>query len=288
MPELPEVETIVRELNQKLKGRKIKAVVVRLPKMINLSIAKFQAGLIGKIIKSVSRRAKMIILNLSSGEHLLIHLKMTGQLVYRRKSGKIAAVGGHPIMADLKSLPNKFSHIIFTFNDDSHLFYNDIRQFGWWKLVDSRQLQAVSQDHGIEPFTKDYTLKNFKLILKKYPKRKIKQLLLDQKLIAGVGNIYADESCFCARIRPQRLIKTLGEKEVADLFKCIPKIMSAAIAKGGTSADTYVRTDGSQGGFRPYLKVYGRTGEKCKVCSTLITKIRLNGRGTHYCGKCQG
>jgi formamidopyrimidine-DNA glycosylase len=287
MPELPEVETIVRELGHKLKNKKIKAIEVKIPKMVNLSVARFKRQLIGSSIKKVSRRAKMIIIKLSNELYLLIHLKLTGQLVYRRRSGKIAAVGGHPIIADLQNLPNKFSHIIFTFTDGSHLFYNDIRQFGWMKIADSSSLLAISREYGIESFTSDFTLNNFQKVLNKYPQRKIKQILLDQKLVAGVGNIYADESCFCSKIKPMRLVKTLNSKKIKDLFHCITTVMRAAIAKGGTSADTYVRVDGTEGGFLPYLKVYGRGGEKCKRCKGIIKKTKLNGRGTHYCEQCQ-
>lgn len=287
MPELPEVETIVRELNKKIVQKKIKSVEVKVPKMINLPIGRFVKGLIGNRIKKVSRRAKMIIMELEHGGFLLVHLKMTGQLVYRRKNGEIAAVGGHPIVEGVKNLPNKFSHIIFTFVDGSYLFYNDIRKFGWMKLVDKSHLDRVHGEYGIEPFTKDFTLANFKKVLQKYPQRKIKQLLMDQKIIAGVGNIYADESCFYAKVLPARLAKTLKEKEIKDLFVGISKVMKLSIEKGGTSADTYIRTDGTEGGFMPYLKVYGRGGEKCKVCGTKIEKIKLNGRGTHYCPRCQ-
>lgn len=212
---------------------------------------------------------------------------MTGQLIYCKKSGKIGAVGGHSIVAGLKNLPNKFSRIIFTFFDGSHLFFNDLRKFGWLKIVDGGQLLAINKNYGIEPFTKDFTLKNFKKVLTKYPKRKIKQLLLDQNKIAGVGNIYADESCFCAKIKPTRAVGSLKEKEIKNLFSCISKIMKLSIKRGGTSMNNYVRADGQPGGFRPYLKVYGRGGQKCKICKSIIIKIKLNGRGTHYCPRCQ-
>ncbi|MFA6993065.1 MAG: zinc finger domain-containing protein [Patescibacteria group bacterium] len=162
-----------------------------------------------------------------------------------------------------------------------------MRKFGWLKLVSQKQLDAISGQHGIEPLTPAFTFLNFKKVLARYPNRKIKQLLLDQKLIAGVGNIYADESCFAARILPTRQIKTLKEKEVKLLFTAISRILKLSIKKGGTSADDFVRTDGTKGGFLPYLKVYGRGGQPCKVCRTKIEKIKLNGRGTHYCPRCQ-
>ncbi len=287
MPELPEVETIVRELNKKIKNKRIKAVKIKIAKMVNLPVAKFNKKIIRKQVKEVSRRGKMIIIKLTGDIYLLIHLKMTGQLIYRQESGRIAAVGGHPIAEGLKDLPNKFTHAIFTFTDGSHLFFNDLRKFGWLKVVDDNQLSVVNKEYGIEPLTKDFTFKNFREVLAKYPRRKIKQLLMDQSKIAGIGNIYADESCFCAKIKPSRLVKSLKEKEIQDLFKCIPQVMRLSINKGGTSADSYVRTDGTPGGFIPYLKVYGRQGEKCKRCQGVIQKIKLNVRGTHYCSRCQ-
>ncbi|MFA5358457.1 MAG: bifunctional DNA-formamidopyrimidine glycosylase/DNA-(apurinic or apyrimidinic site) lyase [Patescibacteria group bacterium] len=287
MPELPEVETIVRELDSKIKNKKIKSVEVKVPKMVNFSVKNFKKYLIGSKIKRVYRRAKMIIIELDDNHYLLIHLKMTGQLIYAKKDGRVAAVGGHPQRGGLDGLPNKFTHIVITFFDGSRLFYNDMRKFGWMKIVDGKHLSLIDKSYGIEPFKRDFTLSNFLAVLAHYSNRKIKQILMDQSLVGGVGNIYADESCFCAKIRPTRIAKTLTKIESKNLFLCISKIMKLAISKGGTSADTYVRTDGTKGGFEKYLKVYGRGGQKCKRCSGVIKKIKLNGRGTHYCESCQ-
>ena len=212
---------------------------------------------------------------------------MTGQLIYCGQDGKIKAVGGHPVPEGLKNLPNKFTHIIFKFTDGSFLFYNDLRKFGWVKLVDSRQLLVVRREYGLEPLAKEFTLDKFKEILKKYPRRRIKQFLMDQKLIAGIGNIYADESCFYAKIKPTRIVESLTDKERKDLFSGIKKILRSAIVKGGTTFSDYVHTDGTKGGFVAYLKVYGRGGQQCKRCRGKIEKINLNGRGTHYCDRCQ-
>lgn len=287
MPELPEVETIRRELNQKIKGKTIKDIEVKVPKMVNLPVAEFTSQVKGTRVKQVVRRAKLIILDLYGKYFLLIHLKMTGQLVFVPKSGKIVS-GGHPIK-NLGALPNKFSHIIFTFADGSKLFFNDIRKFGWIKLVEDSIYLSVRNEFGIEPLALEFTLEKFKATLHHFPQRKIKQILTDQTLIAGIGNIYADESCFCAGIKPTRIVKTLKEAEIKKLHRCIPKILKFAISKKGTSADNYVRTDGSLGGMVPYLNVYGREGEKCKRqgCRGIVKKIKLNGRGTHFCNKCQ-
>lgn len=285
MPELPEVQTIVNELNRKIKNGRIKLIEVRnagsakpFPKVL---IAKTK----GRKIKTVKRRGKMIDIDLGGDDNILIHLKMTGQLVYVAKTGKKIS-GGHPIDT-VGELPNKFSHVIINFTDGSVLYFNDIRKFGWVKYATNVERDIARQKYGLEPFDKKYTLDCFKRLLKKYPKRKIKQFLLDQTLIAGIGNIYADESLFIAHIRPMRLTGSLKEKEIKALYLAIPKILKFAIEKGGTTADNYVRTDGSKGQMIKYLKVYGREGEKCKCCGGTIKKIRLGGRGTHYCPFCQ-
>lgn len=287
MPELPEVETIVRELNKKVCRKKIVEVKISAPKLVSPSAVVFRRKLTGSFFTKVSRRAKMLVFSLASGDYLLVHLKMTGQLVYRKKDGRVLAVGGHPIAANLQDLPNKFSHVIFTFNDGSKLFYNDVRKFGWLKILSPGQLAVIHERHGLEPLERSYTLENFKKILARYPNRKIKQVLLDQRLLAGVGNIYADESCFAAGILPERLSSQLTVVETKKLFLVIPKILKLSIKHGGTSADDYVRTDGSRGDFWRYLKVYGRAGQLCKRCNGTIKKIKLNARGTHFCSSCQ-
>jgi formamidopyrimidine-DNA glycosylase len=284
MPELPEVETIVRELNQKIKGKTIKSVEVKVAKFINLPIRKFSQRLIGAKIKEVKRRAKLIIIDLVGPDFLLIHLKLTGQLIYEPVGGRIVA-GGHPIK--IGPLPGPFTHIIFYFTDGGKLYFNDIRKFGYIKLIGGKEMAEMGREYGPEPLTNDFTLDKFKEIITRYPQRKIKQILIDQSLIAGIGNIYADESCFYAKVLPTRIVKTLRGQEVRKLYEGIKKILVAAIKKGGTSADTYVRTDGGDGGFVPYLRVYGREGEKCFRCQGKIKKIKLNGRGTSFCPQCQ-
>ncbi len=293
MPELPEVETLRRELASVVKGKTIKSAVVKWPKMVlPLSPAEFQRKTKNKKITDISRRAKVLIIKLSDGNSLLIHLKLTGQLIYQKnkktkKQENKLVVGGHPQKGGVVGLPNKFTHIIFNFIDGSKLYFNDLRKFGWARLVGKLEVDKLLSEFGVEPFDKDFTLQRFIEILRRYPNRKIKQILMDQSLIAGIGNIYADESCFCAKILPTRVVKTLKPQEIKKLFGCIPQILKFAIAKKGTSADDYVQLDGSPGGMVPYLKVYGRKGEKCKRCGGVVEKIKLNGRGTHFCKKCQ-
>ena len=223
---------------------------------------------------------------------------MTGQLVFVSSKGnkisgqpasatpKVLLAGGHPVGL-VGDLPNKFSHVIINFIDGSTLYFNDIRKFGWVKYATNIERDIARQKYGLEPFDKEYNLKNFTAILKRYPKRKIKQLLMDQEKISGLGNIYADESLFASGILPTRLAGGLKPQEIKNLFAVIPKILKFAISKGGTTADNYVRTDGSKGQMIKYLKVYGRGGESCKRCHGKISKIKLGGRGTHFCKKCQ-
>ena len=291
MPELPEVETLRRELTKAVKAKTVKDFWTDWPKNVKPSASTVKTKIKGKTILDIRRRAKILIIKLSGGNFLLIHLKLTGQLIYQPKklpatSYKLIA-GGHPQKGGLDNLPNKFTHYIFSFSDGAKLFFNDLRKFGWVKLVSKLQADKLVSDFGIEPFTRDFTLKKFTEILQRYPNRKIKQILLDQTLISGLGNIYCDESCFAAKILPTRIARMLKEQEIKRLFLVIPKILKLAIDKKGTSADTYVQLDGSQGGMIPYLKVYGRQKQKCKRCRGLIHKIKLNGRGTHFCNSCQ-
>ena len=289
MPELPEVETIRRELERVLVGQRIESGEILWPGTIKpLSPKQFLKQIVGQKIRQVERRAKVLLIELGDN-HLGIHLKMTGQLVYKPqdstlKPSKVESLitGGHP-------QPNLFQHTraIFTLNDGSKLYFNDLRKFGWLKLWSSETKEAWLARFGREPLSPQFNLKTLATIFQCYPDRQLKQILLDQTLIAGLGNIYVDESCFAARLRPARRLKTLQSSEIKKLHWAVKKILKLAIAKGGTSARDYRRSDGSRGGFVPHLKVYGRGGRPCKICRTPITKIKLAGRGTHFCPRCQ-
>jgi len=283
MPELPEVETIARDLNGKLKNKKIISVKSLDKKVFRLSEGDVK-NIFGKKIKSASRRAKMIIFDLN-GYNLIFHLKMTGQLVYKIKAEIIA--GGHPILNQDQKLPNKFTRAIFKFNDKSALYFNDIRRFGWVKLITKNEFIKFSDRLGVEPLSLDFTLKYFNEFLSRKPKASIKQALLDQTYISGIGNIYADESLFIAGIKPDRKIKTLKPEEIKKLWRAIPKILKYAIKHRGTSFNNYVDAQGQAGNFLKYLKVYGREGRKCENCGEPVKKMKLGGRGTHWCDKCQ-
>jgi len=287
MPELPEVETLKRELEKALVNKKLKSAKVLWHKTVApLSVKEFEKQIVGKKIKSANRQAKILIIDFTDSTALAIHLKLTGQLIFIPKNGQIVS-GGHPDKTIAGEQPNKFTRLIFEFTNGSHLYFNDLRKFGWVRLVDDSGLKDLTKHVGIEPFSKLFTNKALVEILRRYPNRTIKQVLLDQTLIAGIGNIYADESCFRAKILPTRQAKSLKPAEIKKLFSAIVGVLKLAVKKKGTSSDTYRQLSGAPGGFVPYLNVYGRAGKPCKVCDRPIQKIRHIGRGTHYCAKCQ-
>jgi formamidopyrimidine-DNA glycosylase len=282
MPELPEVETLKRELNKVLPGLKIKDTQVLWAKTVSpLSPSVFLKQIKGKKIKEIRRRAKMLFIDLEGDLALAVHLKMTGQLIYKD------IAGGHPDDQMAEKQPSKYTRLIFEFTDKSNLYFNDLRKFGWVKLVDDKQMDKLVENVGPEPLSSIFTPQVLIDIFKKYPNRTIKQILLDQTLIAGIGNIYADEACFLSKLLPTRKSSTLKPAQVKDLRDNIIKVLKLSIQKKGTSSRNYRRSDGSMGGFVPHLNVYGRKGESCKICAQPIEKIRHVGRGTHFCKHCQ-
>ncbi len=288
MPELPEVHTVVQQLHRLLTGKTIAAVTVKKPNMVTGAVAGFVRQLTGQKITAVQRRAKVIIIRLQGDSVVLAHLKMTGQLIVTKPGGTIASVGGHPIPGGLEQLPNKYSHITITCTDGTTLFFNDQRQFGWMKVVPVSDLALLDEQHGIEPLTKQFDFAHFNTLLERYPKRPIKQLLLDQKLIAGIGNIYADESCFAAKVLPSRPAGDIKTPQRKALWRAIPRILQLSIKHGGTTTDQFRQATGQKGGFMPFLKVYGRAGQPCPRCKAPIRKVQQAGRGTHFCPQCQG
>lgn len=284
MPELPEVQTVVNHLAKEICGRTFYDCWTASGKMVSRN---FKTELVNRKILTVSRRAKMIVVKLSDEKYLLVHLKMTGQLIFVGRK-KIAG-GGHPIFSAAFNLarPNKFTRIILNFKDGSRLLFHDIRKFGWMKIVTGNQYSAISNKYGVEPLAAEFTLKKFKEILARRPNLKIKQLLMTQELIAGIGNIYADESLFGAKIKPARPAKTLTNGEVGGLHRLIVKKLKEAIKLGGTSINTFVSSSGQRGEFVNKLKVYGRGGEKCRRCQAILKKTKIAGRGTVFCDECQ-
>ena len=287
MPELPEVETIKRGLEKSIVGKTISDFDCDWHKMVNYKIADYRLRIKGLKVICLRRRAKMLIVDLSRSWHILIHLKMTGQLVYGSKVKCL--VGGHPIKQGFECLPNKFTHATFTFTDKSHLYFNDIRKFGWLRLYDTEELleQLDKLQLGPEPLDSEFTLEYLKSAMSKRPNNKIKQFLMDNKIVVGVGNIYSDEVCFFARVRPDRRIKTLADKEIKLIYQGIKKILIASIKAQGTTFSNYRNANGEAGAYSKQLKVYGRYGEKCKVCGTIIKKMTIGGRTSSYCHKDQ-
>ena len=293
MPELPEVETIRRQLFKEVVGKKIKSVEIKLPKLTYFNgkksdVKNFSKNLNGARVTKANRAAKILIITLSNDYTLLIHLKLTGQLIYRAKNGNLKR-GGHPWPKPGVSVPNKWTYMIIHFTDGSKLYFNDLRQFGYLKLIETKKIgeQKELKKLGPEPLDKNFTAVKFSEMLKKRAKAKIKPLLLDQNFISGIGNIYADESLFYAGILPTRPTGKLKPEEIKKLHQGIKAILQKSIAQGGTSSDTYVTLTGQKGGYEKYLKVYGREKEKCQRCGGIIKRIKLGARSAHFCPKCQ-
>lgn len=298
MPELPEVETIKEDLRKKILNKKIVQLEVRKDKAVNFLTDSFVATLKKNSFADIERRAKLMIFKLSEPKKLkiypypvtsiLVHLKMTGQLIFEKKTNDHVEVvaGGHKIEEKDFDLPNSRTQIIFTFEDGGELFFNDLRRFGYMKLATDAEVKKAVEGYGAEPLSKDFNYQAFSKALGNR-KVKIKVGLMDQKMIAGIGNIYADEACFCAGIRPTRLVSSLSEDEKKKLFKCIPEILRLAIKHRGTTFKDYLDSEGKKGNFTNFLKVYDQEGKKCQRCGGTIKKIQSNGRGTHFCSECQ-
>ena len=272
MPELPEVETIKRQLNLLIAGKKIRRIEVLLPKIVKAPAIEFKKATSGAKIKAIDRRAKILIIHLQNGWSLLMHLKLSGQLIFDGQK-------------------TKFTHVIFHFSDGHRLIFNDLRQFGYIKLIKTDQLDSFFQKEkvGPEPFDKNFSLARFVARLDRRPNAKIKQFLMDPTNIAGIGNIYSDEILFASRIHPLRKIKDLKPDEIKTIYRNIRKILTEAIKLKGTSANLYLDAYGRQGDFFKHLKVYGREGEKCYRCKDkdIVKRIKLGGRSAHFCPSCQ-
>lgn len=283
MPELPEVETIKNDLAIKIKGKAISGVDVLWKGVLNVSAQKFIQLIKNSKILSIRRRAKILILTLSNNYSLLVHLKMTGQLLCAPKipDGGLKEILINPIY--------KYARVIFFFTDKSILVFNDLRKFSYIKIIPQNKVQNYINDEkfGPEPLEKDFTLEKFKEILIKYPERRIKQFLMDQTIIAGIGNIYGDEICFYAKAAPIRQISSLSSSQIKLIFQGIKKILNRAIELRGSSAENYVDASGRKGDYVKELKVYGRESEKCFRCKGIIKRIKLGGRSAHFCPKCQ-
>ena len=281
MPELPEVETIKLGLQKKIKGLKIKKIRVLSPKTFNGDPDLAE----GKIVLNVWRKAKILGMDMGNIT-LLFHLKMTGQIIFDDSK---RFVGGHPTEDMKDKMPNSHTRVIFEFSDKSHLYFNDQRRFGWVKIVNSSELigNSLFKNLGPEPLEKEFSWQILKNNLLKHKSMPVKVAIMDQSVVSGVGNIYANEACFDAKIDPRIKVKDLSDLQFKALHKGIVKALEDGIKYGGASRAHFVDSDGRKGYFLDYAFVYGLDKHPCKKCGTEIKKIQLGGRGTYFCSNCQ-
>jgi formamidopyrimidine-DNA glycosylase len=274
LPELPETETIKRELEDTVVGLRITAVDVPIERVLRMDATEFVRRIEGTTITGAGRRAKIIMLHLSSGETLLFHLMMAGSLLYQ------------PVSMERKEK----TQVVFVLENDYELRYKDFRLFGYVKLLARGDVaQAPEFAHlGPEPLADDFTLEVFRERLASRPRACIKALLLDQSFVAGLGNIYVDEILFYARVHPLRRAGTLTVAESARMYEGIRTILARAIAERGSSFSLFVDLFGNPGNYHNLLSVYGQTGKPCPGgCPGVVEKIKVAGRGTHICARCQ-
>ena len=298
MPELPEVETIRRDLAAFLVGRRFLSVQIMEKKGAGPSAAAIMAQLPGRKITALDRRGKLLIFRLSGRRgcpgNMLVHLKMTGQLIY--EDGRRVVGGGHSLSAQGRTglaaavggdLPNKHTRAIFSFTGGSRLYFNDLRKFGYLRLADEAELQdLLAKNYGPEPLTPAFTVQALITALSGR-KISVKAALLNQRLVAGLGNIYVDEALYAAGIRPERSASSLKQEEVKVLHREIQRLIKWAVKERGTTFSDYLDSSGRRGNFSRFLQVYSRGGQDCRRCGQKIKKIKLAGRGTHYCPVCQ-
>lgn len=291
MPELPEVETIVRDLKKKVLGRTFLNAWTDFPKLIKKpkNFGKFKKEIKRRKIKNIWRKAKNIIFELSGSYSLLVHQKMTGHLLYGkwRREGKkwISEIAG-----PLKNDPmNRFLHVLFKLDNGWQLALSDLRKFAKVELWKTEELKKSKffRELGPEPLKKEFTFKKFREALRKKKKGRIKQVLMDQAAIAGIGNIYSDEILWKAKIHPFKDISKLSNAELKEIYKAMKQILSLAIKLGGESISDYRRPSGEKGFYDKERKVYRKEGEKCPSCSGIIKRAKIGGRSAHFCSKCQ-
>lgn len=286
MPELPEVETVRIGLSKLLVGRIVTNVSFDTPKSFPNAPADVKQFLIGAKVVTIARRGKTLLIELNSKYSLVIHLKMTGQLVY---VGKERFGAGHPTSSLIDQLPDKSTRVTLELDDEAQLFFNDQRKFGWMRLLPTAEVVNIDffKKLGPEPLATNFTAQDFRERLKKRPNTNIKAALLDQTVIAGVGNIYADESLWGAKIHPTTLVKNLSTQKLNKLFDELRYVLKLSIEKGGSTDKNYVNAEGKKGSYMSFARVFRREGKACPRCRTTIIKTRVAGRGTHLCPFCQ-
>lgn len=287
MPELPEVETVRRGLSELIIGKTIDGASNDTPKSFPNSEGDVRQFLGGSVVTTIRRRAKVLMIDLSTDYSLVIHLKMTGQLVFVSQDTRFGA--GHPNDSLVNALPDKSTRVTLEFKDGTRLFFNDQRKFGWVKLMPTAEIANLPfmQKVGPEPLELDFSVNDFAERFKRRGRTNIKAAILDQSVIAGVGNIYADESLWGAKIHPKRLVESITREEFAELYADLRQVMNLSIEKGGSSNRNYVNAEGKRGSYMDFARVFRREGLPCPRCGTTIEKLRVAGRGTHVCPYCQ-
>jgi len=297
MPELPEVETIRRGLQNLLLTKVVKnTTVYDSPKSFPNDQHTVEQFLYGANVQQVRRRAKVLLIDFSSEYTLVTHLKMTGQVVFIGASSSVKTdasvrfAAGHPNDSMLGQLPDRSTRVAIEFSDGSHLYFNDQRKFGWMKLYPTLEVPNIDfmQRVGPEPLEDSFTSNEFIPRVRRRNGTTIKAAILDQTVLAGVGNIYADESLWGAKIHPATRVRDVTDAQLAELLTCIKAVMTLSIEKGGSTDKNYVDAEGKKGSYLQFANVFRREGLSCpRHPDVLIEKSRVAGRGTHVCPVCQ-
>lgn len=330
MPELPEVETVRLGLARLLPGRVVSSIMVHeSPKSFPNADSDVNQFLVGATVQSIDRRGKALIVELSSGYSLFIHLKMTGQLVFvgggveeqparplagrtknegkqqKHTNAKLSKISdpsskiqnmdevrfgaGHPNESLVGPLPDRSTRVTIAFTDGSHLYFNDQRKFGWIKLLPSELVaeEPFMKNLGPEPLEPEFTHQQFIERVRRRAKTNIKAALLDQSVLAGVGNIYADESLWGAKIHPSELVGSITDARLKKLHEELLYVLKLSIEKGGSTDKNYVNAEGKRGSYLKFARVFRREKLPCPRCGTIIEKSKVAGRGTHTCPSCQ-
>jgi len=291
MPELPEVETTVRSLNKTILGRKIEDVWSDYKKLIKKpsEFHGFERDIKGKNIEEITRKGKNIIFRLSDGSYLIVHQKMTGHFLFgewRMKKGKWQPLNPQSPFGESM---NSFIHLVFWLDDGKMLVFSDMRKFAKVMLVSEKDFLNLEdlKKIGPDPLSKDFTGEEFNKIIRTQ-KGRIKQVLMDQKVISGVGNIYSDEILWESRIYPLRNIEKLSDEDIKRIYRAIRKVLEKAIILKGDSVSDYRLITGEKGSYQEVQKAYGRTGQPCfRKDGGKIERVKIGGRSAHFCPKCQ-
>lgn len=282
MPELPEVQTVVTQLGRKIVEKTIKSFWSDWKKKIFPTFTVFAKQVRGVVILGTRRFGKHIVIDLDNGYSIVVHLKMTGHFLVKHKNNRQSK-------AFTEDLKNGYIHHIFTFTDGMTLEFSDMRKFGWLRMVETGEVEMLPSiaSLGIDALSSKLTQKHFQGLLSEKKKRSIGVVLLEQSLIAGIGNIYRSEALFLAGVLPTRHIETLTKNEWPKVLLAIKKVLRAAVRLRGTSDGDFRDTDGLEGRFQRTLHVYGRTGKPCKKCGTMILRKKIGQRSIFFCHKCQ-